>query len=57
MSLIGFPLLLPVLAIQFFPHTFKTFMGVATGAVLHAFVKHRHKISITLGQQAAIQLF
>jgi len=32
-------------------------MGVATGAVLHAFVKYRRKVSITLGHQAAIQLF
>lgn len=32
-------------------------MGVVTGVVLHEFVKHRRKVSITLGQQAVIQLF
>ena len=46
----GLPPLITRTCHWIFPHTFKTFMGVATGAVLHAFVKHRRKVSITLGQ-------
>jgi hypothetical protein len=57
MSLMSFPLLLPVLAIEFFRIRTRDVLGVATGAVLLAFVKQIRKVSITLRRSAATQLF